>query len=152
MMNNCWYVVKPDVVEDPESNQSCLTFRHPCEPGTGQGGWKRPSVENQMEDVRRQASAPSKQFTREEIESHSTEKDCWIVVNGRVYNATSVLSWHPGGKQAILPHAGRVHMETTDEYESIHDAYAHEKLEGWSSPSECRMAHTDAWMQSASWG
>lgn len=129
-MNNSWYIVKPKVMEDTESNRSHLTFSHPCEPGTGQGGWKKPSVEIQMQDVRRQASAPSQQYTREDIEPHSTENDCWIVVNGRVYDATSVLSWHPGGKQAILPHAGRVHMETTDEYESIHDAYAHEKLEG----------------------
>lgn len=130
-MNNCWYVVKPEVVGDSEGDKPCLTFRHPCEPGTGQGGWKQPSVENQMQDIRQQASAPSRQFTRDEIEKHSTERDTWIVVNGKVYDVTSVLAWHPGGKQAILPHAGRVHIETTDEYEGIHDAYARGKLEGW---------------------
>lgn len=130
MMNNSWYTVKPEVREDLQGNQTHLIFRHPCEPGTGQGGWKKPSMEIQMQDVRRQASAPAKQFTRAEIEKHSTEKDCWIVVNGRVYDATSVLSWHPGGKAAIMPHAGKVHTDTSDEYESIHDEYAHEKLEG----------------------
>lgn len=130
MMNNSWYIVKPEVIEEPEGKPSNLLFRHPVEPGTGQGGWKKPSIEIQMEDARRQAAAPSKQFTRDEIEKHSTEKDCWIVVNGRVHDATSVLSWHPGGKAIILAHAGRVHMETTDEYESIHDEFAHNKLAG----------------------
>lgn len=130
MMNNAWYTVKPEVMEDPDGRQSHLLFRHPVEPGTGQGGWKKPSTDIQMEDARRQAIAPSKQFTRDEIEKHSTEQDCWIVINGRVYDATSVMSWHPGGKTAILAHAGRVHMETTDEYESIHDEFAHKKLAG----------------------
>jgi cytochrome b involved in lipid metabolism len=72
----------------------------------------------------------TEQFTREEIEKHHTEQDCWIVVNGRVYDATSVLSWHPGGKAPIMGHAGRVHPETTEEYESIHDEFAHQKLNG----------------------
>lgn len=130
MMNNCWYVVRPEIKEDTESNASYLMFRHPVESGSGQGGWMKPSVEDQISDMRRQASAPSKQFTREEIEKHQSEDDCWIVVNNRVYDATSVLSWHPGGKQAIMPHAGHVHMDTTEEFESIHDSYAHEKLEG----------------------
>lgn len=130
MMNNCWYIVKPEIKEEPRSNHSYLMFRHPVEPGTGQGGWMKPSVEDQIQDIRRQASAPTKQFTREEIEKHQTDDDCWIVVNNRVYDATSVLSWHPGGKQAIMPHAGHAHMDTTEEFESIHDSYAQEKLEG----------------------
>ena len=122
--------MKPEVIEDPNGTRSYLMFRHPCLPGTAQGGWKKQSVEVQMQEIRRQATAPTKQFTREEIEKHSTENDCWIVVNGRVYDATSVLSWHPGGKAAIMPHAGRADMQTTEDYESIHDEYAHKKLEG----------------------
>lgn len=35
------------------------------------------------------------------------EDDCWIVVDGKVYDATSVIEWHPGGKAAVLGHAGR---------------------------------------------
>lgn len=130
MMNNCWYKVKPQVTETPETNELLLTFRHPCEPGTGQGGWMKQSVENQMEQVKREAAAPHKQFTREEIEKHSSEKDCWIVINDKVYDATSVLSWHPGGMTPILAHAGRVHIDTTDAFESIHDDFAQSKLQG----------------------
>ncbi|KAJ5815359.1 hypothetical protein N7474_007136 [Penicillium riverlandense] len=128
MMNNCWYIVQPEIQCDEETGCSALFFRHPCEPGTGKGGWVQPSVENRMEDLKQQVSSPQKQFTRQEIENHNTDGDCWIVINDKVYDATSVLSWHPGGKAAIMSHAGRVHVDTTDEFESIHDDYAQQKL------------------------
>ena len=133
-MNNCWYVVRPEVDEDSQNGDSFLSFRYPCEQGNGETGWMKPSTENQLEDVRHEAAAPKKRFTREEIEKHNSEKDCWIVVNGKVYDATSVLSWHPGGKAAIMAHAGKVHAETTDEYEGIHDDYAQQKLSGKKVP------------------
>ena len=130
MMNNCIYTVKLEVVSDSQKGKQYIMFRHPCEPGTGKGGWMKPSAEDQMEDMKRDGSTPDKQFTREEIEKHRSADDCWIVVNGKVYDATSVLSWHPGGSASIMAHAGRVHAETTEEFESIHDDFAHEKLQG----------------------
>lgn len=89
-----------------------------------------------MEEIKRNASSPEKQFTRQEIEKHHTETDCWIVVNGNVYDATKVLSWHPGGKGAIMAHAGIVHWDTTEEFGSIHDNYAQDKLKGISPPND----------------
>ena len=128
-MNNSWYTVRPEVTKEKDG-RPVLLFRHPVEPGNGQNGWLKESVEIQLQNAQRKTSAPTEEFTREEIEKHSTDKDCWIVINNRVYDATSVLSWHPGGKGAIMPHAGQVHIDTTEEYESIHDAYAKDKLEG----------------------
>ncbi len=130
MMNNCWYVVRLEIVEDSKSGIAEILFRHPTEPGTGKEGWMQPSIESQIADAKQNAGAPEKQFTREEIEKHDNEKDCWLVVDGKVYDATSVLEWHPGGKAAILGHAGKVHQETSDEFSSIHDGYAYQKLNG----------------------
>lgn len=90
----------------------------------------QPSTENQLAEAKREAASPQKQFTREEVEKHNKEDDCWIVINGKVYDATRVLSWHPGGKTPIMAHAGRMHAATTDEFESVHDDYAQQKLEG----------------------
>lgn len=129
-MNNSWYVVKSQVINDSDTNELLLMFRHPCEPGAGESGWMEPSTEIRMEQAKRSSTAPQKQFTREEIESHSSERDCWIVINDKVYDATSVLSWHPGGITPILDHAGRVHSETTEAFESIHDDFAQKKLQG----------------------
>ncbi|EAS29271.3 nitrate reductase [Coccidioides immitis RS] len=131
MMNNCWYVVRTETINDENSGALCLNFQHPVEPGISKGGWLKPSAEVQMESIKHEVSAPQKQFTREEIEKHNKEGVCWIVINGKVYDATSVLSWHPGGKAAIMAHAGKVHADTTEEFESIHDDYAEQKL------SEC---------------
>ncbi|KAL4967501.1 nitrate reductase [Aspergillus stella-maris] len=130
-MNNCWYTVKSSMNyrKDTKSGDVHLLFRHPVEPANGNEGWMKPSAENQIKAAAQEASAPEKQFTREEIEKHNTKEDCWIVVNGKVYDATSVLSWHPGGPGPILAHAGRVHHETTEEYSSIHDDYATSKLQ-----------------------
>lgn len=127
MMNNCWYTVTAEVQQDDDDAGPSVLFRHPCEP-TGDGGWMKPSVENQIEAVKQKAGTPQKQFTREEIEKHDKEGDCWIVVDGTVYDATSVLSWHPGGKAAVLTHAGKVHQQTSEEFSSIHDGYAYQKL------------------------
>lgn len=88
----------------------------------------KPSVENQIASVKQQAGTPQKQFTREEIEKHDKETDCWLVIDNNVYDATSVLSWHPGGNAAILGHAGKVHQQTTEEFSSVHDGYAYQKL------------------------
>lgn len=127
MMNNCWYVVKPEIVQGDDEVPAML-FRHPVEPGTRDGGWMKPSEENKIASAKQAASAPEKQFTRQEIEKHDHEKDCWLVIDGKVYDATSVLSWHPGGKAAILSHAGKVHQDTSDEFASIHDDFAYKKL------------------------
>lgn len=131
MMNNCWYTVRPEII-DSGSDAPAILFRHPVEPGTGKGGWMKPSAGNQMAEVKQQAGAPQKEFTREEIEKHNTQDDCWLVVDGKVYDATSVLDWHPGGIASILGHAGKVHQETSDEFASIHDEYAYKKLKGLS--------------------
>jgi len=128
MMNNCWYIVKPEIQQEDDAEVPCIVYRHPAEPGTGDGGWMQPSEENKIASAKQEAGAPQKQFTRQEIEKHGSESDCWIVVDGKVYDATSVLAWHPGGKAAIVGHAGKVHQETSDEFASIHDGYAYQKL------------------------
>lgn len=131
MMNNAWYIVRPEIQQQQgEDGGLEVVFRHPVEPGARDGGWMRPSEENRIAEAKQEAGTPEKQFTREEIEKHSSADDCWIVVDGKVYDATSVLDWHPGGKAAILPHAGKVHQQTTDEFASIHDDYAYGKLKG----------------------
>lgn len=136
MMNNCWYEVRPETYDSSDTSSTHLLFRHPVDAGTSTNGWMKPSTSEQIESIKQKASAPENQLTRQEIEKHNTQDDCWIVVNGNVYDATSVLSWHPGGKGAILAHAGAVHMDTTEEFESIHDNYAQDKLKGMPSFSD----------------
>jgi len=127
MMNNCWYTVKTEIAQDDDDGVASLLFRHPVNP-SGDGGWMKPSVENQIASIKQSAGTPQKQFTREEIEKHDNKQDCWLVIDNKVYDATSVLAWHPGGASAILGQAGKVHQETTTQFSSVHDGYAYQKL------------------------
>ncbi|KAF2765100.1 hypothetical protein EJ03DRAFT_378103 [Teratosphaeria nubilosa] len=125
-LNSAQYTVKPQMQTHDETPH--VLFRHPVEAGNGEGGWMKESAANKVASANQKSDVPPTEFTKDEIEKHSTEEDCWIVVDGCVYDATSVLPWHPGGSAAIMPHAGKVHYQTTEEFSSIHDGYAYSKL------------------------
>jgi cytochrome b involved in lipid metabolism len=36
------------------------------------------------------------EYKMEDIAQHKTQKDCWTVIYGRVYNVTKFLDDHPG--------------------------------------------------------
>ena len=45
---------------------------------------------------------PGKQlYSMAEVAKHDTDDDCWIVVKGKVYDATKYLDDHPGGISSI---------------------------------------------------
>ncbi|PBP22963.1 putative nitrate reductase [Diplocarpon rosae] len=131
MMNNCWYTVKPEISEESGGIASIL-FRHPVEPGIRDGGWVRLSESEKINEAKQEAGAPEKQFTRagdrETQHSRRLLDSCTCTVGGKVYDATSVLAWHPGGQAAITGHGGTVWQATTVEINSIHDGYAQQKL------------------------
>lgn len=132
MMNNSWYKVVHELVDSTpfkKEREASILFRHPIDPENNEG-WMKPSLEVQLNAAKADTGVPDKQFTRQEIEKHNTDSDCWIVVNSKVYDATSVLDWHPGGKASILGYAGKLTAETTSSFESIHDDYAAKKLSG----------------------
>ncbi len=52
------------------------------------------------------ASAP-RSLTLEEVAQHASETDCWTVLDGRVYNVTHYIPFHPGGRDTLLQGAGR---------------------------------------------
>ena len=40
-------------------------------------------------------------ISAEEVLKHNTVEDCWIVVNGKVYDLTNFAPNHPGGAQSM---------------------------------------------------
>lgn len=46
-------------------------------------------------------------FSMEEVARHSSPDDVWLVAHGKVYDVTSMMDHHPGGRRSILRHAGQ---------------------------------------------
>jgi cytochrome b involved in lipid metabolism len=40
------------------------------------------------------------------VANHKTKSDCWIIVEGSVYNVTEYIAYHPGGEQTIVSNCG----------------------------------------------
>jgi nitrate reductase (NAD(P)H) len=85
---------------------------------------KPSAVEQAKEEAAKSQTDDEKQFTLEEIQKHNTPDDAWIIIDNKVYDVTSVLSWHPGGAAAITNYAGKATVDTTVDYNAIHDDYA----------------------------
>eukprot|EP00243_Klebsormidium_subtile_P008429 TRINITY_DN399_c0_g1_i3.p1 TRINITY_DN399_c0_g1~~TRINITY_DN399_c0_g1_i3.p1 ORF type:complete len:120 (+),score=19.67 TRINITY_DN399_c0_g1_i3:151-510(+) len=46
--------------------------------------------------------AEGRVITLEEASKHTTEKDAWLVIHGKVYDVTKFLEEHPGGDEVLL--------------------------------------------------
>lgn len=42
------------------------------------------------------------------IAKHKSADSCWLVIHGKVYDVTSFLDKHPGGRAILLKQAGAV--------------------------------------------
>lgn len=50
---------------------------------------------------------PYVRIDKEELKSHKSIDDCWTCINGKVFNITPYVNFHPGGVSEILKCAGR---------------------------------------------
>lgn len=48
---------------------------------------------------------PLRAITLDEVKQHQTEHDCWTVLDGKVYNLTPYLHYHPGGLKILVDDA-----------------------------------------------
>ncbi|XP_019166308.1 PREDICTED: cytochrome b5-like [Ipomoea nil] len=55
-------------------------------------------------------------FTLAEVSEHNHNKDCWLVIGGKVYDVTKFLEDHPGGDDVLLSATGK---DATDDFEDI---------------------------------
>ncbi|XP_031285531.1 cytochrome b5 [Pistacia vera] len=57
-----------------------------------------------------------KVFTLAEVSEHNSPKDCWLVIDGKVYDVTKFLDDHPGGDEVLLSATGK---DATDDFEDV---------------------------------
>ncbi len=46
------------------------------------------------------------ELTVDNVKLHNTSKDCWSIVDNKVYDLTSWITRHPGGSKAIISMCG----------------------------------------------
>lgn len=50
--------------------------------------------------------APYVRVTTAELKQHKIKADCWTCINGKVFNITPYIDFHPGGEKEIMKCAG----------------------------------------------
>jgi|TARA_B110000091_G_C13791025_1_gene465636 cytochrome b involved in lipid metabolism len=60
------------------------------------------------------SKSASSTYTMEEIATHNTAEDCWVVVKNKVYDVSTMVAQHPGSSRAVLLHAGTMCDEDFD--------------------------------------
>ena len=60
-----------------------------------------------------------------DVAKHDKDSDCWVVIDGEVFDVTKFLDDHPGGKKAIMIYAGK---DATEEFDMLHKRNSHHKL------------------------
>lgn len=55
-------------------------------------------------------------YTLQEVSKHKDRSNCWIVIDGNVYDVGRFLDEHPGGEEVILELAG---MDATEGFDQI---------------------------------
>jgi len=58
-----------------------------------------------------------REVTRQELRRHRKRQDCWLAINGAVFNVTSYMDFHPGGWDEMMKGAGR---DATDKFNEVH--------------------------------
>ena len=106
-MNNSQYRVKVNY-ESPQS----IHFLHPVQPGQlTDNGYLQPSVHTEQQDsaggYATESTIGQRLIPLDEVRKHNKKDDCWLVIDGRVYDFSMYLIDHPGGDWAIAAHAGR---------------------------------------------
>jgi cytochrome b involved in lipid metabolism len=62
-------------------------------------------------------AAAATTYTVQQVKTHATSKNCWTVVNGKIYNLTTWIPKHPGGAGVITAMCGK---DSTAAFKSKH--------------------------------
>lgn len=125
LMNNSWFRVA--IVKD--TGNGVLTFEHPTQAGTFEGGWMERGVKDGRNlldgnwgegvvvpnsttakiDVRRTNKDVQRSVDIDELKLHdgNDAKAPWFIVNDEVYDGGPFLGRHPGGRYSIMAAAGK---------------------------------------------
>ncbi|KAH8044506.1 hypothetical protein JL721_12837 [Aureococcus anophagefferens] len=122
MLNNPWFTVVKHFDAGPAARRSSPRARRPCATCTRRRRRRRGGGVAAAPRPRKATGAPlGNTYTLADVAKHDTPQDCWIAVNGVVYDTNPYLAEHPGGASSITMNAG---TDATDEFTAIHSRKA----------------------------
>ena len=83
---------------------ACLmasTRKPTLKPGFGLGDWLN------LQKVTTAKGSGKVTITQEELSRHASRYDCWMAIDGKVYDITQYVPYHPGGEDVLLKGAGK---------------------------------------------
>jgi len=83
--------------------------------GFGLSDWVR--LKRSAKDLAQLRGNPIRNITPQEIKTHDDIHDAWISLNGKVYNITPYLHYHPGGVEIF---EGTLGQDISDLYKKYH--------------------------------
>ena len=51
-------------------------------------------------------ASPTSRLTLDAVAIHNTQEDCWMAIEGKVYDLTAYLDRHPTPPEILLPYCG----------------------------------------------
>lgn len=83
-----------------------------------------------LQDTPEFQAAGDKSYSLAEVAKHSTREDCWMAIDGQVYDLTAYLPLHPSDPTVFQPWCGK---EATQAYQTktkgrSHSPYADQLL------------------------
>lgn len=91
-------------------------------PGHSPLDWARVSTTTPSHKLRgvppNTAPPPYVKVTKTELKQHKSQEDCWTCINGKVYNVTPYVDFHPGGVEEIMKCAGKDGTSLFNKYHS----------------------------------
>jgi cytochrome b involved in lipid metabolism len=67
--------------------------------------WERFKQTNNLKNI--DPSEFPVRLNKLELAKHNKENDYWMALNGKIYNITSYLNYHPGGLDILVKYAGK---------------------------------------------
>ncbi|XP_027109995.1 cytochrome b5 [Coffea arabica] len=61
-------------------------------------------------------ASDQKVHTFDEVVQHNKTKDCWLIIDGKVYDVTPFMEEHPGGDEVLLSATGK---DATNDFEDV---------------------------------
>jgi cytochrome b involved in lipid metabolism len=80
-------------------------FKNRAANGNAQRNQQKPTTKQEPKTVDHSATDKS-MLTAEEVAKHTSDTDCWTIVENNVYDITSYIPNHPGGKKNIMRACG----------------------------------------------